>query len=89
MTINAIAKKYHRDNGTVEKYIANPTAIQTVKYRGRKVYCVNTGDIFSSISAAAKWAGCGATTLTRHLAGDKIAGKIPNTNIPAEWQEIS
>lgn len=28
LSINAIAKKYNRDNGTVEKYIANPTAIK-------------------------------------------------------------
>lgn len=88
-SINAIAKKYNRDNGTVEKYIANPTATTRVKYRGRQVQCVNTGEIFKSISAAAKWAGCGATTLTRHLAKDKIAGKVPGTDIPAEWLEIS
>lgn len=89
LTINAIAKKYHRDNGTVEKYIANPVAIKTIKYRGRCVKNVNTGKVFNSISAAAKWAGCGATTLTRHLAGDKIAGKVPETEEPAEWMEIT
>lgn len=89
LSINAIAKKYHRDNGTVEKYIHNPIAKTKVQYRGRVVKCVNTGDVFNSISSAAKWAGCGATTLTRHLASDKKAGKVPNTNIPAEWIEIS
>lgn len=89
ITINAIAKKYHRDNGTVEKYIAHPEAVRSVKYKGRQVQNVNTGLIFKSISAAAKWAGCGATTLTRHLAGDKIAGKVPDTQEPAEWIEVS
>lgn len=89
MTINAIAKKYKRDNSTVEKYIHNPTSIKKVKYRGRQVQNVNTGKIFTSISAAAKWAGCGATTLTRHLTGDKIAGKVPDTNEPAQWIELS
>ena len=89
MTINAIAKKYKRDNGTVEKYVANPVAVQKVKYKGRQVQNVNTGKIFKSISAAAKWAGCGATTLTRHLAGDKIAGKVPDTDEPAEWIELT
>lgn len=89
LSINAIAKKYNRDNGVVEKYIANPIAINKVKYRGRKVQCVNTGDIFSSISAAAKWADCGATTLTRHLAKDQIAGKVPGTDDPAQWLELS
>lgn len=89
MTINAIAKKYNRDNGTVEKYIHNPHSISAVKYRGRKVQNVETQKIFDSISKAAKWAGCGATTLTRHLASDKIAGKIPETNQPAHWIELS
>lgn len=89
LTINAIAKKYNRDNGTVEKYIANPVAVTQVKYRGRIVQNTNTGEIFKSISAAAKWAGCGATTLTRHLAGDKVAGKVPETGEPATWIEIS
>ena len=88
-SINAIAKKYNRDNSTVEKYIANPVAIQKVNYKGRKVRNLNTNKVFMSISSAAKWAGCGATTLTRHLATDKIAGKIPDTNEPAKWEEIS
>lgn len=85
LSINAIAKKYNRDNGVVEKYIANPIAIDKVKYKGRQVQCVNTDDIFSSISAAAKW----ATTLTRHLAKDQIAGKVPGTDEPAQWLELS
>lgn len=89
MTINAIAKKYNRDNGTVEKYIANPVAVTKVKYKGRQIQNVNTGQIFKSISAAAKWAGCGATTLTRHLVSDGIAGKVPETGEPANWIEIS
>ena len=89
MTINAIAKKYNRDNGTVQKYIFNPNAIKKVQYRGRAIKNLNTNKIFNSISAAAKWAGCGATTLTRHLATDKIAGKVPETNEPAQWEELS
>lgn len=88
LSINAIAKKYKRDNGVVEKYIANPVANVVVKYKGRQLQCINTGDVFKSISAAAKWAGCGATTLTRHLSSDKIAGKVPNTNEPAQWIEL-
>lgn len=89
LNINAISKKYKRDNGTVQKYIANPKAVQKVKYSGRTVKNINTGKIFSSINSAAKWAKCGATTLTRHLATDKIAGRVPNTNEPAIWEELS
>lgn len=89
MSINAIAKKYNRDNGTVEKYINNPVANKKVNYHGRTVKNINTNQIFNSISAAAKWAGCGATTLTRHLASDKIAGKVPDTGEPAQWIEIT
>ena len=89
MTINAIAKKYNRDNGTVQKYISNPNAVKKVQYRGRAIKNLNTNKTFNSISAAAKWAGCGATTLTRHLATDKIAGKVPETNEPAQWEELS
>lgn len=89
LTINAISKKYHRDNGTVAKYISNPNAIQKINYQGRKVKNLNTNKIFNSISAAAKWAKCGATTLTRHLATDKIAGFVPETNEPAIWEDLS
>ena len=89
MTINAIAKKYNRDNGTIEKYIHNPKAKIKVKYSGRKVQNTNTGQIFNSINSAAKWAGCGATTLTRHLTTDCIAGKVPDTQEPAHWLELS
>lgn len=89
LTINAIAKKYNRDNGTIEKYINNPVAKKEVKYHGRKVQNVETQIIFDSISKAAKWAGCGATTLTRHLTSDKIAGHVPETNENAHWIELS
>ena len=88
MSINAIAKKYNRDNGTVEKYMANPIANTKVKYRGRKVRNINTNQVFTSINSAAKWAKCGATTLTRHLATDKLAGIVPDTNEVAVWEEI-
>lgn len=88
MSINAIAKKYDRDNGIVKKYINNPVAVKNVKYSGRIVKCLNTNQIFNSINSAAKWAHCGATTLTRHLATDNIAGKVPETGEPAKWVEI-
>ena len=89
LTINALAKKYNRDNGTVEKYINNPVAVSKIKYKGRKVKNIETGLIFKSISEAARWASCGATTLSRHINGDKIAGIVPDTNEPAHWEEIS
>jgi len=88
MTINAIAKKYNRDNGVIQKHISNPVAVKEVKHKGRKVQNINTGQIFNSISVAAKWANCGATTLTRHLNTDKIAGKVPDTQEVAQWIEV-
>lgn len=88
LNIYQIAKKYNRDCGIVAKYMANPVANKKINYSGRTVKNINTGLEFSSISKAAKWAGCGATTLTRHLYTDKIAGKVPDTNEPAEWVEI-
>lgn len=89
MSINAIAKKYNKDNGTIQKYVLNPVAVTKVNYKGRTVQNIETGKIFTSISAAARWAGCGATTLTRHLVTDKIAGKLPNSEEPAHWIELS
>lgn len=89
MSIQQISNKYGRDYGIVQKYLANPVETKKVNYLGRILKNVNTGKIFNSISAAAKWAGCGATTLTRHLNTDKIAGKVPETNEPAIWIEIS
>lgn len=89
LSINSIAKKYNRDNGTVQKYINNPIELKEVKLKGRKVKNIETGEIFKSINSAAKWANCGATTLARHLATDSIAGKVPNTLKPAHWIELS
>lgn len=89
LSINGIAKKYHRDNSTVQRYINNPIELKKVKLKGRKVKNIETGLIFKSISSAAKWAGCGATTLTRHLVTDSIAGKVPGTLKPAHWIELS
>lgn len=88
MPINQIAKKYHRDNGVIEKYLSRPQEIEKINYKGRTVKNINTGKIFTSISSAAKWSGCGATTLTRHLYSDGKAGKVPGTNEIAEWEEI-
>lgn len=88
LTINAIAKKYNRDNGTVEKYVNDPNQVKEVKYHGRTVQNIETGIIFNSILSAAKWAKCGATTLTRHLATDQIAGLVPETGEKAHWKEI-
>jgi group I intron endonuclease len=89
MSINAIAKKYNKDNGTIQKYINSPKEKTEINYLGRTVQNVETQIIFKSISSAAKWAKCGATTLTRHLTTDKIAGKIPNTEEPAHWIELT
>lgn len=90
LSINQIAKKYHRDNGIVLKYLNDPSQLnQKIKYRGRQLKNLETEKVFTSISAAARWAGCGATTLTRHLASDKIAGKVPETQQPATWIELS
>lgn len=90
MTINAIAKKYHRDNGTVKKYlVGNGQPGEAIPYSGRKVQNVETQIIFESVSAAARWAGCGKTTLRTHLATDKVAGKIPETGEPAHWIELT
>lgn len=89
MNTYQIAKKYNRDCGIVSKYLSNPVANTTIKYHGRKIRNLNTGKVFDSISKAAKWAGCGATTLTRHLTTDKTAGKIPETGEAAIWEEIS
>lgn len=88
MNVYQLSKKYNRDCGIISKYMANPVAIQKINYKGRVVKNINTGLIFTSISKAAKWAGCGATTLTRHLYTDKIAGKVPETGEPAKWIEI-
>lgn len=85
LSINAIAKKYKRDNGIIKKYITNPVSISKIKYRGRTIQCINNGKIFNSITSASKWASCGATTLTRYLTSDRIAGRIPDTGEPAEW----
>lgn len=89
LTINALSKKYGRDFGTIQRYISNPVELKSVKYQGRQIKNINTGKIFPSISSAAKWAGCGATTLTRHLNTDKKAGKVPETGEIAEWIELS
>lgn len=89
MNAYQISSKYKKDCATVIKYLAKPEAVQKVKYSGRKLQNLNTGKIFPSVSSAAKWAKCGATTLTRHLNTDKIAGVVPETNEPAKWIELT
>lgn len=90
MTINAIAKKYHRDNSTVKKYlVGNCTPGGKINYNGRKVQNIETQIIFESVSAAARWANCGKTTLRTHLATDKIAGTVPETGESAHWIELT
>lgn len=89
MNAYQLSKKYHRDCATIQKYMANPIATQKIKYRGRSIKNINTNKIFTSISSASKWANCGATTLTRHLATDGIAGVVPETNEPAKWIELA
>ena len=88
LNVYQLSIKYGRDCGIISKYLSNPKEIEKINYRGRKIKNLNTEMIFNSISSAAKWAGCGATTLTRHLTTDKIAGKVPETNEPAIWEEI-
>jgi group I intron endonuclease len=88
MTINAIAKKYNRDNMVIKKYLANPVEIKKVKLAGIQVRNIETGIVFSSINKAAKWANCGATTLRNHLYDGKKAGCVPVTAQPAHWEEI-
>lgn len=88
MTFFQISKKYNRDCGVIEKYMNNPKEVKRVKLEGRAVQNLETGITFPSISKAAKWAKCGATTLTRHLYDGKPAGKVPETEEPAHWKEI-
>ena len=88
ISIRELVKKYNRDYGVIEKYVNNPKEVSQVKYKGRKIQNVETKKIFNSISSAAKWASCGATTITRHLYDNKPAGKIPNTLEDAHWIEI-
>lgn len=88
-SITDLVHKYKRDYGVIQKYINHPVAVQKVPLKGRKIRNIETGKEFNSISAAARWAGCGATTITRHLYDNKPAGKIPEINTPAHWEEIS
>ena len=87
-TITELTRKYNRDYGVIEKYINHPVMTEKVKYHGRTIKNLETNKTFSSISAAARWANCGATTITRHLYDGKPAGKVPETNLPAHWEEI-
>ena len=88
MPIAKISQKYGRDYGIIKKYLNNPKAVEKVKYKGRKIKNIETGLIFSSISSAAKWANCGATTITRHLNDSIGAGLVPETQEKAHWIEI-
>ena len=89
INIHQLANKYNRDYGIIQKYLSNPVAVTQVKYRGRKVMNIETNQTFSSISAAARWAKCGATTLTRYINTEKTAGQVPETGEPAHWIEIT
>jgi group I intron endonuclease len=77
-TISEISKEHKRDYGTIQKYINCPESSEKIRTRGRAVKNLETGKIFPSISAAARWSGCGATTLARLLNSNKPAGRTPD-----------
>lgn len=57
---------------------------------GKKVRCIETGEIFNSCKEAAAWCGLkSGTGIGDYLAGrKKSAGKHPQTKIPLHWEEV-
>lgn len=86
-SISQLVKKYNRDYGTIQRYISNPV-VSKVNFSGIKIKNKETQKVFSSISSAAHWAKCGATTIRRHLYDKKSAGTVPEMNVPAHWEPI-
>lgn len=65
---------------------------QTLVKNGKTTYvkCLNTGEVFSSTTAAARWAGLKSSSgISDCLSGrKKSAGKHPQTNEPLKWERI-
>ena len=56
----------------------------------KKVYCIQTGQIFNSYKEAALWAGLkSGTSISNYLAGNKkSAGKHPETGEKLHWKKV-
>ena len=55
----------------------------------KPIRCINTGEVFPSISAGAKWGGTYPASISMHLKG-KIhsTGKDPVTGEPLQWEYV-
>ena len=55
----------------------------------KPIRCINTGKVFPSISAGAKWGGTYPSTISKNLRGEyKHGGKHPITGEPLQWEHV-
>lgn len=55
----------------------------------KPIRCINTGEVFPSISAGAKWGGTYPSTISKNLRGEyKHGGKHPVTGEPLQWEHV-
>lgn len=85
MQVKDLAKKYHRDRGTIEKYVANPKERKSANH-GLRLQNVETGIIFPSIERARKWAKCDQKRVSKSINTELSAGTVPDSGLPAHWR---
>ena len=57
--------------------------------RARKVKCITTGEIFETVSEAAKYSETGRSSIAAQIRGKlRTAGKCPNTGEKLRWEYI-
>ena len=64
-------------------------AIDTGLYRSnKKIVCLNTSQIFNSITDASKWCGYSISNISDYCVNEKrkYAGRHPETNEPLQWK---
>lgn len=91
VSLKSIGEKYHMDSRTVSELLKRNNISIKAPGGKRKVKCIETGEVFNSLTSAAKWAGISSSTLHGNLGEKKIqktAGKHPQTKEPLSWKYV-
>lgn len=90
----AAKKKHHRKSAYGYQWELELKDIGPIQYKtqGIPVQCIETGEIFSNASQAAKWCGlksqCDISNYIQGKAGKKSAGKHPITGEKLHWKYV-
>ena len=86
-----IAKKYNLSSSTIRRILVkSDVVIREGAYTKKRVRCITTGEVFSSIEDAYLWCKMQSSgSIRANLQGkQKTAGKHPKTGKPLKWEFV-